>query len=110
MMTIYHIAIKDEWEQVETNYAPDSLQAEGFIHCSTAEQVPIAANNHFRGQTGLVLLEIDPTKISDPIIYEDLYETGIEFPHIYGALPVAAVRAIHPFEPSADGTFHFTPA
>ena len=102
MTSIYHIIKKTEWEAVaQAIYAPPSLQEEGFIHCSTMAQVDIAGKTHFRGQTGLILLEIDTTKITDPIIYEDLYETGYQFPHIYGALPASAVIAIHPFTPTA---------
>jgi len=49
MSTIFHIALKEKWERTisRSQYTEDSLQNEGFIHCSTAEQVVDTANKHF---------------------------------------------------------------
>ena len=98
---IFHIAYEVDWEraQVTGEYMPASLQSEGFIHCSTSEQVEYAGKTHFKGETGLVLLEIDPEKLDVPVVYEDLYEVGEQFPHLYGVLPLPAVIAVHPFSP-----------
>ena len=40
-----------------------------------------------------------------PLIVEDCYELGEEFPHIYGPIPIGAVTAVMPFPPSEDGSF-----
>lgn len=106
-MIILHIAHKREWETAVTTgqYTADSLEIEGFIHCSTPEQVLIPANEHFRGQTDLLLLCIDPGLLSAPLVYEDCYETGLLFPHIYGALNTSAVLKVAEFPPLADGSF-----
>ena len=84
---------------------PPAYHTEGFIHCSTPEQVLTPANAIFRGQTDLILLCIDPSKIYANIIYEDCYESGIEFPHIYGAINIDAVIKTVNFPPNDDGTF-----
>jgi uncharacterized protein (DUF952 family) len=104
---ILHIAHESEWLAAVPLglYRADSLETEGFIHCSTVEQVLGPANEMFHGQDGLVLLAIDPEKVGAPIIYEDCYESGQEFPHIYGPLEVKAVKAVIPFPPQQDGTF-----
>ncbi len=39
-------------------YTAPSLEKAGFIHCSLAHQIPAVANYNFKGQQGLVLLEI----------------------------------------------------
>jgi len=106
-MIILHIAHKQEWETAVTSnqYTADSLQTEGFIHCSTPEQVLIPANEHFRGQTDLLLLCIDPALLTAPLVYEDCYETGLLFPHIYGSLNTGAVLKVVEFSPLADGSF-----
>ena len=104
---ILHIAEESEWLAAVPAgfYRADSLETEGFIHCSTPAQVLGPANERFRGQEGLVLLCIDPEKVNAPIVYEDCYETGQEFPHIYGALDVDAVTAVIDFPPREDGSF-----
>jgi uncharacterized protein (DUF952 family) len=104
---ILHIVKMREWEIAleKEVYRPASLETEGFIHCSTPEQVLEPANEHFRGQQGLALLGIDPEKVVAPIVYEDSYASGQAFPHIYGPLNIEAVRVVIPFSPQEDGRF-----
>ena len=81
------------------------LAEEGFIHCSFAHQVATVATALYRGQTDLVILTIDERGL--PVVVEDCYESGDEFPHIYGPIPRAAVVEVRPFPPNPDGTFSF---
>lgn len=107
MSTIYHIAKLEDWERAKRagSYETPSLATEGFIHCSRSEQVVRTANRFFSGQTGLLLLEIDPGLVTAEIRDENS-EGGTEvFPHIYGALNLKAVVRQLPFEPGADGSF-----
>jgi uncharacterized protein (DUF952 family) len=107
MDMILHIARRDDWEKAQSSAAfrGDTLESEGFIHCSRPEQVVRVANSLYRGRDDLVLLCIDSSKVEAEIRYENL-EGGDElFPHIYGPLNVAAVVAVLDFEPQADGTF-----
>jgi uncharacterized protein (DUF952 family) len=63
------------------------------------------ADRLFRGQTGLVLLEIDTGRVGAEIRYENC-EGGQElFPHIYGALDVGSVVRVLSLEPGEDGSF-----
>lgn len=104
---ILHIIDKQEWSKAKTKgvYIPSSLESDGFIHCSTSEQTVDVANYLFKGQSGLVLLCIDSSRVGAEIIYEDLYETGKLFPHIYGPLNIDAVTKIINFPPNSDGIF-----
>ncbi len=102
---IYHIVPARDWEQAAEPYASASLQAEGFIHCSAAEQVPRVAAALFAGRTDLLLVEIDPGHLEVPVRWEDCYETGEEFPHIYGPLPRDAVVDIRVYVPDQRGRF-----
>jgi uncharacterized protein (DUF952 family) len=87
---IYHIAKSDAWERESRGgeYRHPSLETEGFIHCSLAEQVPETLEKFFPSRDGLVLLEIEVERL----VSELRYENG--FPHIYGPLNVEAVVAV----------------
>ena len=104
---ILHIARGEEWAAARAagDYRADTLTSEGFIHCSTPTQVLGPANEMFRGQSGLLLLVIDPTRLAADLVYEDCYETGQAFPHIYGPLNLDAVVRAVPFPPNGDGRF-----
>ena len=104
---LYHIIDRTDWEQAQKNgfwHAP-SLDTEGFVHLSEVNQFVRVANNLYRGKPNLVVLEIDPARLSDPIIYEDLYNGNEDFPHLYGELPVTVVDAVYPFPAHPQGTF-----
>ena len=108
---LLHIAHRDEWAQALElgRYEAESLAGDGFIHCSTAAQVLIPANQIYRGQSDLVLLCMDPALITAPIVYEDCYESGHEFPHVYGPINLEAVLQVLEFPPDADGSFSLPP-
>ncbi|MDX2230275.1 MAG: DUF952 domain-containing protein [Leptolyngbyaceae cyanobacterium bins.349] len=105
---IFHITNRADWQQAQTlgAYQADSLATEGFIHCSQAEQVTWVANQFYRGLPDLVLLCIDPAKLTAELQYDQI-ETGDRFPHLYGALNLDAVVEVLAFPPQADGTFQW---
>lgn len=91
---LYHIVPKLEWEKNadQSHYAPDSLQTEGFIHASTACQLSGTLRRFFSGKASeVMILHLDAEKVQAEIKYEDLYEHGALFPHIYGPLNRDAV-------------------
>lgn len=107
---ILHFCGRDDWAVARERgeYHGDTLQTDGFIHCSTAEQVHVPANALARGRTDLVLLEIDPGRLASPLRWEPGDPTDAEsvrFPHVYDPIPVSAVVAVHDFPPAADGSF-----
>lgn len=102
---IYHWCPAADWEQAGDSYAPAGLAEEGFIHCSYAHQVGRVATALYAGQTDLVILSIEERGL--PVAVEDCYESGEEFPHVYGPIPRAAVVDVKPFPPGPDGTFSF---
>ena len=109
MAHLLHITTATAWARAQAvgSYTADSLDTEGFIHCSEPQQVVWVANTRFRGRHDLVLLHIDASRLDAAVRYENL-EGGKElFPHVYGEIPVAAVIDVTPFTPSADGTFSF---
>ena len=116
--TIYHIVARDDWLEAEADgaYRPPSLDAQGFVHCSTRDQVVETANRFYHGQDGLVLLCIEVSRLRPPLRYEAPAMPGHTvagaqplFPHLYGALDPAAVVGVLPFPSRADGTFALPP-
>lgn len=105
MNLILHITQKEQWAQAKLVgiYCGDTLDVEGFIHCSTPEQVIKVANRLFADQKGLILLGIDADKVKPEIRYEGIAED--KFPHIYGALNIDAVFKVVEFEPGENGLF-----
>ena len=112
---ILHITSKVEWKEAQSRgeYVAPSLKTEGFIHCSTENQVLPVANAFYRGQNDLVLLKLDEEKIEPEIKWEPPAGTpaiGIsdsdKFPHIFGPINLTAVASVFDFEPDpASGTF-----
>ena len=107
MSRLLHIAEREKWAAAVKagSYRPESLAEEGFIHCSLPEQIVPVADALYRGRQGLVLLVVDPARVPAEIRFEDCYQNGQEFPHIYGSLPVEAVVQVLDFEPGPDGRF-----
>ena len=106
MKPIFHIIPRQDWEKAKSTgiYRADSLETEGFIHCSTAAQVVRTANLWFKNQKDLLLLFIDSDKVKSKITY-DLVGENQTFPHIYGALNTDAVFKVVEFEPAENGLF-----
>jgi glutathione S-transferase len=112
---IYHLTTASAWHQARGagSYAEStrglSLAEVGFIHCSYATQVPQVAQAYFQGVADLVLLVIDPDRLSAQVQDEDLAGQGQSFPHIYGPLNLDAVIAVLPFAPAEGGSFALPP-
>ncbi len=101
---IFHLAARDEWSGAGS-YRPASLTDEGFIHCSTAAQLIDVANALYAGRDDLLLVTIDPDLSSAPVVFEDCYETGQRFPHVYGMIDEEAVVSVDGFRPDGAGRF-----
>ena len=109
---IYHICGREEWQAAQSAgcYRGSSQDAaDGFIHFSTAGQVVESAARHRAGQSGLVLLAIDPEELGAALRWEPS-RRGELFPHLYGVLPLAALRGVWDLPLGADGRHVFPPA
>ncbi len=111
---LYHIAAAADWAQAQRDgeYRMSTrgrtLAAEGFIHASTARQVLPVANALYRDEhRDLLLLVLDPARIGAEIRWEPVPGSAGPFPHIYGPLPVGAVRQAVPFGRDESGQFRF---
>lgn len=108
---IYKICTAAEWAAAEANgeFTGSAVDiADGFIHFSTAAQVEETARRHFAGQTGLVLVAIDPDGLGEALRWEPS-RGGDLFPHLYVALPANAAVSVQALTLAADGT-HILPS
>jgi uncharacterized protein (DUF952 family) len=112
---IYHITSRQAWEdaQAKGEYRTESMTSEDFIHCSTFEQVLPVAHLYYKGQSGLIVLEIEPSLLSSELRWEPPsggapppgVPVGEMFPHIYGPINLDAVHKVGKLESNSDGTF-----
>ncbi len=103
---LFHITEATSWEAAQAggSYRPASLEVEGFIHLSAADQVLEVANRFYSGQSGLVLLSIAVGQLQARLQYDEVLGHGT-FPHLYGALNLDAVKQVQAFEPPFELTF-----
>jgi uncharacterized protein (DUF952 family) len=106
MHTILHITQREQWESAKNlgTYRGNTLDTEGFIHCSTLAQVIGSANRFFTGLTDLVILEIEIDRVIPEVRYEGT-DTNNLFPHIYGELNADAVIRSIDLDVDVDGSF-----
>lgn len=112
---IFHITSQTAWDEAQQrgDYRTESLSTEGFIHCSTLSQVLPVADNYYKGQSGLVLLVIEPTLLSSQLKWEPPsggapppgVPMGDQFPHVYGPINLDAVVKAVALTSKPDGTF-----
>jgi uncharacterized protein (DUF952 family) len=96
---IYHITTMPAWQAAQEcgSYVHPSLESEGFMHCSYRDQVAETAQLHFKDQSELLLLCIDPTRLKAELKPE-VSRNGAAFPHLYGPLNLDAVEKVRPFD------------
>ncbi len=103
---LYHIAMPDDWAtaqrtgQYTASTRGRTLAEEGYIHCSFAEQVTATATRFYGDVEKVVLLKIDPDRLSSAVVSEDLAGSGEAFPHVYGPIDLAAVVSATPSAPA----------
>ncbi len=92
---LYHLADPLGWADYGSRglIDPPSLALEGFVHCSWGRQVAGTLSRHFSEVEGLLALELDPQALGSPLVEEDTAGSGQPFPHVYGPIPVTAVRS-----------------
>jgi uncharacterized protein (DUF952 family) len=102
MERIYHLALASDWAAArETgdyriSTLGRTLAQEGFIHASREDQWRATKQRFYADvPEELVLLEIDPARLTAELRVEEVPEAGEEFPHIYGPLNLDAVVAVH---------------
>jgi uncharacterized protein (DUF952 family) len=107
--TIYKICDVAAWRAAERagEFAGASIDlTDGYIHFSAADQVEETASKYFAGQRDLVLVAVDADVLGLALKWEPS-RGGALFPHLYGTLPLTAVRWTKPLPLGPDGRHVF---
>lgn len=102
---VYKILPAGDWQGAVAagSYAGSADDTrDGFIHLSTAEQLPGTAEKFFKGQRGLVLVQFAAADLGPALKWEPS-RGGALFPHLYAVLPADKALAVVPLELDADG-------
>jgi uncharacterized protein (DUF952 family) len=109
MSMIYKLCQAAEWEEAERSgtFAGSAVDmADGYIHFSTDEQVAGTAARHFAGASSLVIVAVETEELGTALRWE-VSRGGARFPHLYGKLPVSAVRWVKPLRLDENGRHVF---
>lgn len=108
---IYKIFRVAEWEEAEKagHFAgsPDDLR-DGFVHFSAPHQVRTTCDKHFWIEDNIMLAAVDISRLGAALKWE-VSRGGDRFPHLYGTLPLAAVRSVVALRRGPDGRLIFPP-
>jgi uncharacterized protein (DUF952 family) len=104
-MHIVHALSQSDWEQFKEDgeYRPQSLETEGFVHCSKPGQMVYVADFVHADADAMILLLLDESRLSAPVRYETNEDGNSAFPHVYGPLTLDAVVDSFPFEQDDTG-------
>ena len=91
-MLIYHIVTPEVWEKYkdEYEYESESLQTEGFIHCSYRNQLEDVLERYYKNAGSVFILHINPHLLTSELIAEPSTNREV-YPHIYGKINRAAI-------------------
>jgi uncharacterized protein (DUF952 family) len=107
MQIVYKILSEPEWRMavaagVFAGSAADLR--DGFIHLSTARQLPGTAAKHFAGQTDLLLIAFREGDLAG--LRWEPSRGGDLFPHVYGEIRPQLAVSVQQL-PFANGAHHF---
>ena len=103
---IFKIVPRREWEAESGDYHGSAHdKTDGFLHFSTAAQLPETLRRYYAGQDDLLLVAVDPEALGGALKWEYSPSRGEDFPHLYAALRPDAIKWARPLLRSADGGF-----
>ncbi len=109
--TVYKILRPSEWEEAKANSAylgsADDIR-DGFIHFSTAKQMPGTANKYFTDTDEIYVLAFKPSVFPTEEMKWEKSRGDQLFPHLYGPLDVALAHIEKKLVRPADKDFDFS--
>jgi uncharacterized protein (DUF952 family) len=104
-MLIYKIVPRAEWMASAGDYDGSAHdQADGFLHFSTAEQLPETLRLYYADADDLILVAAT-AEACVGLKWERSDSRGQDFPHLYGPLTCDAMKWARQILRGADGQF-----
>ena len=113
---IHHLLPAGQWRAAQGGVLrPDSLDSEGFVHCSPDDATVLAVANQFYRDAAdtLLVLDLDEDRLQHELRWEPpAHPDGRPpephepwFPHLYGPVEPDAVVAVRRLRRGDDGSF-----
>ncbi|HEY2011483.1 MAG TPA: DUF952 domain-containing protein [Rhizomicrobium sp.] len=103
---IFKIVPRPEWEASSGDYHGSAHdQADGFLHFSTAAQLPETLRRYYAAKDDLILVAVDATALGAALKWEYSASRGEDFPHLYAALSCDAMKWARPIAKDSAGNF-----
>ena len=107
--TLYKVLAEDAWQQAASDgvFTGVGIDLEdGFIHLSAPHQVRETVAKYFHNQDDLVLVALDGESLGESLRWETSRD-GALFPHVYGVIPLKAVKRVDRLPLGKDNTHQF---
>lgn len=107
---IFKIVPRTEWEASSGDYHGSAHdRADGFLHFSTATQLPETLRRYYAGQDDLILVAADAQALGAVLKWEYSSSRGENFPHLYAPLSRGTMKWARPLRRNPDGSFILPP-
>jgi len=105
-LLIFKIVPRAEWQAESGDYDGSAHdKADGFLHFSTASQLPETLRLYYSGQDELMLVAVEVAALGAALKWEHSSTRGEDFPHLYAPLSCDAIKWARPIARGADGEF-----
>jgi uncharacterized protein (DUF952 family) len=111
-MVIFKIATAADWAEAERSGRFEGSahdKSDRFIHFSTGAQLAETLRLYYAGQDNLVLAAVETDALGDALRWEHAPSRGEDFPHLFAALPLSAVKWTRRLVRDAAGAFDLPP-
>lgn len=105
---IYKIFNLNDWAdlvRLGTTNGSAHDQSDGFLHFSTAAQLPGTLETHYRGAGSLILAEIPVEGLIPATLKWEVSRAGALFPHLYAPLSRSQIDRHWTLSPGQDGAY-----
>ena len=104
MSLVFKIVPRAEWEAQSGDYHGSAHdRADGFLHFSTAAQLPETLRLYYAGQDDLMLVAVDTEALGAALKWERSESRNEAFPHLYAPLSCDAMKWGRPIAKDGDG-------
>ena len=103
--TVYKVLTAEDWQAAQASGVIHTAvdRADGFVHLSTAAQLPLTLARYFSHAKQVMLIAVDSKVLAEKLRFETAVgsDRAGHFPHYYGVLSVEYVDQVWTLERSA---------